>query len=195
MFDNSFKSWSGPKLEAFAKWLAKTGIKPNHLTISGLVLSIVAATCVGQGYFLSALFVWWFGRFFDGFDGIFARTNGMTSPLGSYLDITADMAAYCIMVVGWSFYFPEAGVLWSLVLMLYAICIASALAAGQIVKESTQNRGLAMALGLAEGGETSLFYTLLLLLPEWHYFLTIAWIVILCITLIARTYFVMFKTH
>ena len=50
------------------------------------------------------------------------------------------------------------------------------------------NRSLKLAAGLAEGGETGIAYTLMLLLPQLIKVLLPLWILVLVITFVARTW-------
>jgi phosphatidylglycerophosphate synthase len=161
-------------------------VHPNQLTLLGLAFGILAALATAQGAFLWALGLWWLGRLFDGTDGIWARHSKQSTAFGAYLDISADMLAYSLMMVGFACFEPEGNFIALLVVVMYVLCITTALALGSVIPDR-DNRGLALAVGLAEGGETGMAYTLMLLLPA--YWQTIAWLwfAILCLTVSLRT--------
>ena len=127
----------------------------------------------------------------DGTDGIFARNTGQATDFGAYLDIVLDMAAYSAMILGFAYANPELLDRWLVILLLYVLCITSALALGMEEAKrdlpKRDDRGLRLGAGLAESGETGIAYTLFLLLPEQLSPLTALWIAILLTTIVART--------
>jgi phosphatidylglycerophosphate synthase len=139
-----------------------------------------------------ALCLWWVGRLLDGTDGIYARATGQSSDFGGYLDIVCDMAAYGAMILGFALWQPQHGFLWAIILFLYILCITSALALGAIQERhslgAADNRTLRLASGLAEGGETGVAYSLMLLLPQFIESLAIVWIGVLITTVLARSW-------
>ena len=168
----------------------RVGVTPNQLTVLGFAIAVVAAFLVSRGHAWSAIAVWWLGRLVDGTDGILARATGQTSDFGGYLDITLDMAAYSLMVLGFYFWQPQFAVLWMITLILYVLAITSALSLGALERArglDNDNRSLKLAAGLAEGGETGISYTLMLLLPQFINVLLPLWIALLVLTFAART--------
>jgi phosphatidylglycerophosphate synthase len=165
-------------------------VTPNQLTVLGFLIAVVAACLVSAGHAWSAIAVWWLGRLLDGTDGVLARATGQVSDFGGYLDITLDMAAYSLMVLGFYFWQPQFAPLWLLTLILYVLAITSALSLGALERArglDGDNRSLKLAAGLAEGGETGISYTLMLLWPQLIKVWLPLWIVVLVLTLIART--------
>jgi len=168
----------------------RLGVTPNQITVTGFVIGAGAAFLVSQGHACSAIAVWWLGRLLDGTDGILARTNGQASAFGGYLDITLDMAAYGLMVLGFYFWQPQFAALWMVTLIFYILAITSALSLGALERVrgiDGDNRSLKLAAGLAEGGETGICYTLMLLLPRYIGIILPLWIAVLAVTFLART--------
>lgn len=167
------------------------GLTPNHITLAALLLAGVSATLIWNKQFFAAISVWWIGRLLDGTDGIFARQTGQTSLFGAFLDIVCDMAAYSMMSVAMAVVFPEYHLFWLAILFLYVLCITSALALGNLEAQRElpprDDRGLRLAAGLAEGGETGIAYTVFLIAPSLLKYTLPAWIFILATTVIART--------
>ena len=192
MIDNAFRA----RLPDCTGWLIKIyrllGLTPNQITILGFLIALSAAALIARGHLTAAIAAWWLGRLLDGTDGIYARANTQATPFGAYLDILCDMAAYSSMIVGFAIQFPHYELQWLVILLLYVLCITGALALGALETEGKvppkDNRGLRLAAGLAEGGETGIAYTLFLLLPLYLHALTLMWIVILAVTVLARSY-------
>lgn len=191
VIDNHFR----PHLPRVTRTLIRLyrfiGITPNQITLLSLTLSLIAAYLVATHSFVPAIALWWVGRLFDGTDGIYARESGQATQFGAFLDILCDMASYSIMIVGFSFVFPEMQSTWIVILFLYVLCITGALALGSFEgknpEQKKDNRGLRLAAGIAEGGETGIAYSAFLLFPAQIHILAIVWIAILFVTVIART--------
>ena len=157
----------------------------------GAAIALGASFAVASGYEWVALTLWWVSRLADGTDGIFARATGQESDFGAYLDIVLDMAAYGAMVLGFAWAHPEFLAPWMLMLFLYVLCIASALALGmQEAKRALparDDRGLRLGAGLAEGGETGIAYSVFLLFPNYLATSAWVWVAVLATTIVART--------
>jgi len=191
VIDNPFRKVlpraTGPLIALYAA----LRLTPNHVTVLGFVFALIAAFATAKGWAFPAIVIWWLGRLLDGTDGIYARATGRVTDFGGYLDIVLDMASYSAMIIGFAIWKPELGILWLLILLLYVLCITSALALGAIEEKrhmaGENDRSLRLAAGLAEGGETGIAYTVMLLIPAALAQIAIVWIVILAITVIART--------
>lgn len=191
MIDNAFRArlprFAGPLLSLYTR----LGWTPNHVSALGFAIALAASTAVASHFWWVALVLWWVSRLADGTDGLYARETGQASDFGAYLDIVLDMASYGVMVLGFAFAAPAFQPQWTMMLFLYILCIASALALGmQEAKREMSprdDRGLRLGAGLAEGGETGLAYSVFLLFPNALGVTTTLWVVILAITVIART--------
>lgn len=192
MIDDPFRA----RLQKFVGPLIRIytilGLTPNHITFIALAFGVTSAYLVAQKYFIAALIVWWLGRLLDGTDGIYARATKQTSVLGAHFDILADMASYSVMVLGFYIAFPDQQIFWLAILFLYVLCITGALSLGNLEDKqkipTSNNRGLRLAAGIAEGGETGIAYTLFLLFPSYINILAGLWIAVLSGTVLARIF-------
>lgn len=191
MIDNAFREILPRYVGPLVRLYGRLGLTPNRVSAIGCGLGFAAAGCVAVGLAGPAMLLWWVGRLVDGTDGIFARNTGQATDFGAYLDIVLDMAAYSAMILGFAYANPELMDRWLLILLLYVLCITSALALGMEEAKrdlpKRDDRGLRLGAGLAEAGETGIAYTLFLLLPEQLSPLTALWIAILLTTIVART--------
>jgi phosphatidylglycerophosphate synthase len=191
MIDDKFRGLIATRVGPLLRCYQVVGLTPNGVTLLGLIFGICSAVAVSQQMYILALTLWWLGRVFDGTDGIYARSLKLQSNFGGYLDIVCDMAAYGAMIIGFMHSYPEFTNWWTLILFLYILCITSALALGLLQNQegvpSTDNRSLRLATGLAEGGETGIFYSLALIFPKWIFWLCPVWCVVLSVTVVART--------
>jgi len=190
MIDNHFRKHLPKITKSLIRFYAYLGITPNHITYAGFFLSLISAYLVAKNFFLPALAVWWLSRLLDGTDGIYARSTNQASNFGAFLDILLDMAAYSAMVVGFYFAFPQLQLTWLLILFFYVLCITSALALGSIEDKipglKDDNRGLRLAAGVAEAGETGIAYSMFLLFPSCIFIFSKIWICILFLTVVSR---------
>lgn len=192
MIDDAFRAriprHAGPLLEIYRR----LSLTPNHVTILGFAVSLLASGAVASGHPWVALGLWWVSRIADGTDGLHARRSGQATRFGAYLDIVLDMAAYGAMVLGFAWAVPALAPQWILMLFLYVLCITSALALGAqeagLPGRPRDDRGLRLGAGLAEGGETGIAYTIFLLFPEQLGVTTWIWIGVLALTVVLRTF-------
>ena len=193
MFDNRFRQKVMQPLGLpVAKLLSKLGISPNQVTVLAFIISLISAYFISQNALIVGIIIWWFSRILDGLDGVLARHAGKSSSFGSFLDISLDMLAYSFIIIGFSISFSQLNSLWLFVLVGYVGCITTALSFGQMSQEAidqNDNRGLQMAMGLAEATETGIAYTLFCLFPLYLEQLVIAWIFILFITILSRLFY------
>ncbi|MFT4863234.1 MAG: phosphatidylglycerophosphate synthase [Pseudohongiellaceae bacterium] len=190
MIDNPFRERLAKRAAPFVKLFDALGLTPNQVSCMGLAIGLAAALLVASGYFIAAIIVWWISRLLDGLDGIYARASNQTSDFGAFLDIQFDMLAYCAMIAALYWQFPQFAWQWLLIMLAYVLCISGALGLGSFENKQglrdSGGRGLRLAVGLAEGGETGLAYTVFLLFPNFLALSTWIWIAVLIITILAR---------
>lgn len=191
MIDDAFRRILPGYTQFLVASYSALGLTPNMVSVLGAGIGAFAATLVAIDRPWLAIAVWWLGRLLDGTDGIYARATNRATPFGAYLDICLDMFAYSVMILGFAALHPELASRWMGILLLYVLCITSALALGsqeaQLELEPRDDRGLRLGAGLAEGGETGIAYTLFALFPAWILELSTLWIVVLATTVVART--------
>ena len=96
MLSKTLKKAAGKILEPLGKGLGKLGIKPNHITIMGVILTFYAAWLLHNQNIYYAFLIGMVACLFDGADGLVARATKTTSIRGGYLDATLDRYADCI---------------------------------------------------------------------------------------------------
>ena len=96
MLSKTLKKSAGKALEPLGKAIGKLGIKPNHITIAGLILTLFAAWFLCNKEIYYAFSIGLIACLFDGADGLVARSTGTSSIKGGYLDAVIDRYADCI---------------------------------------------------------------------------------------------------
>ncbi|MDD3622970.1 MAG: CDP-alcohol phosphatidyltransferase family protein [Methanofollis sp.] len=80
--------------------IGKTGVTPNMLTVTGLVVTVGAAALIAVGHLMAAGVVLAFGGLFDALDGAVARANGQVSRFGAFFDSVLDRYAEAVLFGG-----------------------------------------------------------------------------------------------
>lgn len=80
--------------------LAGLGVTPNTLTVLGLLLSILTAFVIAQGWLLAGGLLVLFAGIFDMFDGAMARARNAASTFGAFFDSTLDRYSESIILFG-----------------------------------------------------------------------------------------------
>src|ERR1700681_3025402 len=84
--------------------VARSGVNPNTLTIIGLILSIVTAVVLAQGFLLAGGLLVLFAGIFDMFDGAVARVSNTATTFGAFIDSTLDRYSESIILFGLLYY-------------------------------------------------------------------------------------------
>ncbi len=98
---SSFKAKLRQPLQPVARWLHAFGAKPNHLTLAGLVASLLAGISVAAGNLTLAIIWLLIGLLCDMLDGDLARLMPAgTSRLGAFLDSCTDRVSEAVVFGG-----------------------------------------------------------------------------------------------
>src|SRR6266487_2034836 len=104
MFSRRIQQRARHLVTLIMKPLSGLGVTPNMLTVIGLLLSILTAIVIAQGYlFVGGLLVL-FAGIFDMFDGAMARVRNAATTFGAFLDSTLDRYSEGIILFGLLFY-------------------------------------------------------------------------------------------
>ena len=92
-------------LEPLARFISRTGISPNVITVTGFILMIGVAVVVAMGNFIWGGILITAVAIFDAVDGTLARMMGRTSRFGAFLDSTLDRFSEAVIFLGLFIYF------------------------------------------------------------------------------------------
>ncbi|MFP4511654.1 MAG: CDP-alcohol phosphatidyltransferase family protein [Acidimicrobiales bacterium] len=148
-------------------------VSPSVLTSASLVTGVAAGAFAALELFVVALGFWWLSRVADGLDGAVARRRGSTSDLGGYLDQLADTVVYAVVPLGLAVAVDERAT-WiacaALLAAFYVNSVSWAYLSALIEKRGQAGpapTSISMPVGVVEGAETILLYSLMLALPRW----------------------------
>jgi CDP-diacylglycerol--glycerol-3-phosphate 3-phosphatidyltransferase len=137
------------------RFVGRSRISPNAVTIMGLLIQIGAAALVVDGAVTAAGFVTLVAAIFDVLDGAVAKARGITSNFGAFLDSTTDRLADALyfLPIAWLYAvdpdIPSRDNEWIAVLALAAFMVS-------YVKARAESLGYKCDVGIAERAERSL---------------------------------------
>jgi phosphatidylglycerophosphate synthase len=156
-----------------ARWiggLARTGVTPNALTVSGVILCAVASVLVGFAHRNELLFYWLgaflfvVGSILDILDGALARAGGKGTPFGAFLDSTFDRVSEGFMLGAIALLFAHEG-------NFVALAFDFAAVMGSFLVSYTRARAEALGLrgdvGIGSRAERVVVITAGLVLAPW----------------------------
>ncbi|MGH7399036.1 MAG: CDP-alcohol phosphatidyltransferase family protein [Candidatus Rokuibacteriota bacterium] len=133
-----------------ARALLRAHVRPNHLTVVGLGVSILAALAIAQGRLRTAALLLAVAGLCDLFDGALARLANRVSAFGAFLDSVVDRYSDLVVLLGVVVFYHRAldttGVLVTLITLVGTIMIS-------YTKARAQSIGVACEIGLMERPE------------------------------------------
>lgn len=141
------------------RFIGRSRISPNAVTILGLLIQIGAAVLILDGALLAAGLVAVVAAIFDVLDGAVAKARGMTSNFGAFLDSTTDRLADSLyfLPIAWLYAvdpdIPARDEPWVAVLALATLVLAFMVS---YVKARAEGLGFKCDVGIAERAERSI---------------------------------------
>jgi CDP-diacylglycerol--glycerol-3-phosphate 3-phosphatidyltransferase len=94
------KTWADVILDPVSRLLARLGIQPNLLSMIGLFAASAAGAVIAAGYISYGGWLFLLSGPFDALDGALARTAGLESRFGAFLDSFIDRYAEAAVLFG-----------------------------------------------------------------------------------------------
>lgn len=99
------KALANAALDPVVSGIAAVGLRPNHLTVLGFVLSLGAAYAFAIGRFRTGATIAVFSGLFDILDGQLARRTRTITRFGAFFDSTLDRMADAALLLGFAWYY------------------------------------------------------------------------------------------
>lgn len=109
MFDGRFRTSVETGLKPVGANLRRAGIKADHLTAFGVVMSGAAAVAIANGALRGGLLLLALTAIPDVLDGAVAKASGTASPRGAFFDSTMDRVADALLLGGVAWYLDTTG--------------------------------------------------------------------------------------
>ena len=113
-------------LNRIAGYFNKIGVKPNFVTIAGLVGNLIAGVFIAQGMLLWGGMIAMIAGPFDALDGAIARLRGEDGLYGGFVDSVTDRYSEIALYGGLLVYFNQTGN-WGDALLVFFSAIGSIL--------------------------------------------------------------------
>ena len=104
-YRDSVRLWTDP----VGRLLLRLHLRPNHLTVCGLGVSVATAVAFTSGRTRLAGVLLVLAGLFDYFDGSLARASGQVTPFGGFLDSVIDRYSDLVVLLGIVLLFVHAG--------------------------------------------------------------------------------------
>jgi CDP-diacylglycerol--glycerol-3-phosphate 3-phosphatidyltransferase len=133
MFDGRWRSSIEVGLKPIGRNLHKAGVRPDHLTVLGILMAAAAAVAIGNGALRGGLLLIILTGVPDALDGAVAKASGTASQRGAYFDSVADRLTDGLLLggVAWYLVSTEPG---HISILPFAVYIAAALVSYQRAK-------------------------------------------------------------
>lgn len=116
-----YKDWVTGWTDPVARLLLRCRLRPNHLTVLGLGVSLLAALAFAAGRLRWAGGLLILAGLFDLFDGSLARLSGQVTPFGGFLDSVIDRYSDLLVLLGVLFLFIREGRTGAILLTMAAL--------------------------------------------------------------------------
>ena len=151
---------------------AMSSIHPNLVSVLAMLVGLLAGTAIVNQFYLYGLILWLFNRILDGLDGVVARVHSKQSDFGGYLDLVLDFIIYLTIPISFAIAQPSTATFWALVALIASFYVNTATWMGLSAlfekrRTTTSNRltSMEMPVGIIEGAETILLYSLFCIFP------------------------------
>lgn len=174
MFDRRLRETKERLLEPVAARSARR-VSATTFTITGFVLCVGAGVAAWQGMVVVSVASWLIGRTFDGLDGAVARHRGAASDLGGYSDLLLDSIGYAVVPIGLAAGADDrtTWIVTAVLLATFYINSVSWLMLSALLEKrahgterSGEQTSVTMPVGLIEGTETIVIFTIALAVPS-----------------------------
>lgn len=167
MLDTHARKYVQPAFNGVGKKLAKWGITPIQITLVAFIIGVAACITLYLGYKVLAVILLWLSGTFDVLDGTVARLSGKSTRLGAFIDITFDRIIEIGIIVSLAFSDPLTSQMLVVLTGTIVLSISIFLTVGSFAK-NTGDKSLYYQAGFAERTEGFIFFTLMILIPNYR---------------------------
>lgn len=163
-----------------------TFFSPLQATFMAILCGFFTLPLLAAKYSLAACIFLLLSGFFDTLDGTLARHKKLVTSFGTVLDITGDRLVEFSLILGLYLFQPEArGLACICMLGSVLLCVTSFLVVG-IFTENQSEKSFHYSPGLIERAEAFIFFLLMILFPEWFFFLALLFSLTVFLTVLVR---------
>lgn len=161
-------------------------VSPIHITLLSLIIGLLFLPALLLDFPLIAIAILLCSGYLDTLDGSLARYRKQSTNLGSVLDIMADrIVECCVMLAFFLNHSVQHGFAVVMMLITSLLCITSFLVVG-IFEKNSSSKSFHYSPGLIERAEAFIFFSLMILLPEFFNYLAAIYCVLVLWTAAIR---------
>jgi CDP-diacylglycerol--glycerol-3-phosphate 3-phosphatidyltransferase len=106
---NTVHDWLEAGLAPLARALLRLHVRPNQITVAGVILNLVAAGLIVSGDLVAAGLLYLIAATFDLLDGVLARLANNSTKFGAFLDSTLDRVSEGVVFAALAYRFALEG--------------------------------------------------------------------------------------
>ncbi|MEF9990737.1 MAG: CDP-alcohol phosphatidyltransferase family protein [Romboutsia sp.] len=185
MLDTHARKYVNPIIEFGAKFCIKCNLSANVVTMIALFLGISTSIFIYYDMDIVSVVVLWLSGYLDAVDGSVARNSNTSSSFGTLLDIVSDRLVEIGIIVALGMKYSDT----RFNLMILLACILISMTIFLTVGALTDKKGMKSfyyQAGIAERSEGFIFFTLMILFPNYLQILTNVFSVLILVTACQR---------
>ena len=186
MLDTHGRRFVQPIIKYISNICIKVGLSANEITIIAFILGLCAAVSICIGCPLIGVVLLWVSGFLDAVDGTIARIKG-SNLFGALMDIIFDRIVEIGLILVLAQKYPEYNFLFLLLACSIIVSMTIFLTVGTLTTKVSKKSFYYQA-GLAERTEGFIFFTGMILLPQYIKIIVIIFICIIIFTAGQRMY-------
>lgn len=166
MLDTYGRGLIAPIIRKIARTMSQIGVTPIGMTIAALIVGLIPSLLIiYTPYRILAVVILWTSGFMDALDGEMARSSGLKSDLGGFLDIVFDRIVEVSIIIAIGVKYPDAS--FSLVLLMISILMSMTifLTVGALAANN-KAKSFRYQAGLMERTEGFLFFSAMMLITS-----------------------------
>ena len=186
MLDTHGRKFVQPMIKYLADICIKLGLSANKVTIIAFILGLCASLFIYIGYPLVGVVLLWISGILDAVDGTIARVKG-SNLFGALMDITFDRIVEIGLILVLALKYPEYNFLFLLLTSSIIVSMTIFLTVGTLSAKISEKSFYYQA-GLAERTEGFVFFTGMILFPQYIKIIVIIFVCIIIFTAGQRMY-------
>lgn len=180
MLDTHARKYFQPIIEKAADVCLRAGLSANQVTVASLIVGLCAAGSLLWGLPWMAVALLWVSGYLDAIDGTMARKT-KTTAFGTVLDVVFDRIVEIAVIIVLAWIYPQTLLLMLLLACAIIISMTVFLTVGAVSQRQSDKTFYYQA-GIAERSEGFVFFTLMILLPQFVKGLIIIFALMIIIT-------------
>jgi CDP-diacylglycerol--glycerol-3-phosphate 3-phosphatidyltransferase len=156
MFDRRLRPAAERRLAPVGARLRRMGLRADHLTLAGLLVSVGCAVAVADGHLLLGAALLAASALPDVLDGAVAKASGTASPRGAFFDSVTDRVSDSVVLGGVAWYLASTATTGSAHLAVLPMAVMAASNLISYERARAESLGFSARGGLMERAERML---------------------------------------